>query len=1005
MGKKNKRYRRQQQNTQKQSAGRDSDHENSGKHCPHVCNAVKLKNIKKLKKENEIRNCVDCQRDFSQSQATGSDDTDDVNVEDSVTVSNNEDELCICLQCCNLGCSRSSIKQHALKHAANSKAHCIAVNIATWQVWCYECDDDVLPNASSQLHACITHLRKMLVSKKDAGSALGIKRSHECEDEVVTFSAMDMSVRGLGNLGNTCFFNAVMQNLLQTPLLLLCLSEDALQAPHVLNPPELPPLTVQRCKEAGSLTLALQQFFVHMASSTRGVVSPKQLFAEVCRKAARFRGFQQQDSQELLRYLLDVMKTEEIRRIKLGILECFGSKEKKRIDGMEEETKQKIRTYGRCATRTFVDSVFGGELASTVVCQQCNDVSVVYESFLDLSLSLQHESVPVAVLPKKGGKRGVQAAAAAALFQGGNSQANAVSKHKHKQMAKKKRKNAKKKNFQKVKMNVASQSDQGADESGSSRDQTSHIIVTNMYENNEQLQSQDIDVKHTFTELQNVNDFTNQGDCMTVQSVGGQQDAGDRDQITDGDLMKPSEDDGECQCVVKSKTTELHDAAASITDGNVECVSPKLEQSSDTDLCCSFEILQIQDKVNGMIQNAEKMLQQGCKVTETTTEGKENVMSNSYDSIDLLSVQEMACEDDNRTLSAKTVTENGFARQRNIDIIDQFQINTLESSISTTGAADELEGLANADKVDDSGHYESKGNVVHNTKQLNLEVLCSKLLTGTLAPPYLPKHGELSVQACLARFSSTEVLDGMNKFSCNQCTKLALKKQQTVTVGEDNSSKFVHLEPDEENDNIDDKNTISSMENSDDCCESSDSGMSENQGDRHESETPAKSPLETKPTMPPVYTVATKQLLLHRLPPVLTLHLKRFQQVRYGLQKITEAVLFPFILDLAPFCTGSCKTPANEEGRILYSLYGIVEHVGTLRSGHYTAYVKLRSSPCQLNHKQDIPELNEVVVESKAVATGTESNWYHISDSKVSCVSEDRVRSSQAYILFYERLN
>ena len=82
-----------------------------------------------------------------------------------------------------------------------------------------------------------------------------------------------------------------------------------------------------------------------------------------------------------------------------------------------------------------------------------------------------------------------------------------------------------------------------------------------------------------------------------------------------------------------------------------------------------------------------------------------------------------------------------------------------------------------------------------------------------------------------------------------------------------------------------------------------------------------------------------------------------------------------------------------------------MEHVGTLRSGHYTAYVKLRSSPCQLNHKQDIPELNEVVVESKAVATGTESNWYHISDSKVSCVSEDRVRSSQAYILFYERLN
>lgn len=28
--------------------------------------------------------------------------------------------------------------------------------------------------------------------------------------------------------------------------------------------------------------------------------------------------------------------------------------------------------------------------------------------------------------------------------------------------------------------------------------------------------------------------------------------------------------------------------------------------------------------------------------------------------------------------------------------------------------------------------------------------------------------------------------------------------------------------------------------------------------------------------------------------------------------------------------------------QILYSLYGIVEHSGTMRSGHYTAYVKVR---------------------------------------------------------------
>ena len=33
---------------------------------------------------------------------------------------------------------------------------------------------------------------------------------------------------------------------------------------------------------------------------------------------------------------------------------------------------------------------------------------------------------------------------------------------------------------------------------------------------------------------------------------------------------------------------------------------------------------------------------------------------------------------------------------------------------------------------------------------------------------------------------------------------------------------------------------------------------------------------------------------------------------------------------------------ANSENRVLYSLYGVVEHSGRLQFGHYTAYVKVR---------------------------------------------------------------
>ena len=52
-----------------------------------------------------------------------------------------------------------------------------------------------------------------------------------------------------------------------------------------------------------------------------------------------------------------------------------------------------------------------------------------------------------------------------------------------------------------------------------------------------------------------------------------------------------------------------------------------------------------------------------------------------------------------------------------------------------------------------------------------------------------------------------------------------------------------------------------------------------------------------------MYTEATKQLLVAHAPPVLTLHFKRFQQVGFGLRKVTKHVDFPLLLDLAGFCS------------------------------------------------------------------------------------------------------
>lgn len=68
----------------------------------------------------------------------------------------------------------------------------------------------------------------------------------------------------------------------------------------------------------------------------------------------------------------------------------------------------------------------------------------------------------------------------------------------------------------------------------------------------------------------------------------------------------------------------------------------------------------------------------------------------------------------------------------------------------------------------------------------------------------------------------------------------------------------------------------------------------------------------------------------------------------------------------------------------VYRLAGLVEHSGTMRGGHYVAYVRG----------------GQRVKESDSSSTV----WYNVSDAHVRQVSLEKVLHSEAYILFYERI-
>lgn len=118
---------------------------------------------------------------------------------------------------------------------------------------------------------------------------------------------------------------------------------------------------------------------------------------------------------------------------------------------------------------------------------------------------------------------------------------------------------------------------------------------------------------------------------------------------------------------------------------------------------------------------------------------------------------------------------------------------------------------------------------------------------------------------------------------------------------------------------------------------------------------------------------------------------------------------------MAPFCSTRCKdlpTIHDEQNRLLYSLYGIVEHSGNLHGGHYVAYVKVRPTVSADSYRwQFLSRPNANNTDKYMGLDGAQGDpipppgkWYYVSDSYVAEVPEVKVLKAQAYLLFYERI-
>ncbi|XP_004646384.1 ubiquitin carboxyl-terminal hydrolase 16 [Octodon degus] len=713
---------------------------------------------------------------------------------------------------------------------------------------CYMCDNEVQYCSSGRLGQVVDYVRKQasVTTPKPAvallhsqwacnlvsllsGFDLNMLFASQFEPPVIREnppknSASQTTVKGLSNLGNTCFFNAVMQNLSQTPVLRELLKEVKMSGAVIkIEPPDLAlqePLEIS-LEPPGPLTIAMNQFLNEMQETQKGIVTPKELFAQVCKKAVRFRGYQQQDSQELLRYLLDGMRAEENQRVSKGILKAFGNSTEK----LDEELKNKVKDYEKKkSVPSFVDRIFGGELTSTIMCDECRTVSLVHESFLDLSLPvLDDQSVKKSINDKN------------------------------------------------LKKTMEDDSKESEDEKDNDSYMKERKDIPSGTSKHLQKKAKKLAKKQAKNERRQQKI---QGKVLHVNNI----------------YTVDQPEDNACEA-----ETSLQE------EMDIKSTNISQEEVAYEEFCVNQKDLNGQEKAIGSITDHQKTIEEVDII---------NVNMNN-DLEDFTSSTDCARTSDDVCLKKESSGE--------VDISSDFKHLNLNGALEPEEIDIEI---LNDGHVPVTKLYE----VVNEDPETAFYTLANREAFST---------DECSIQHCLYQFTRNEKLRDANKLLCEVCTRRQYSGQKANIKGER----------------------------------------------KH------------------VYTNAKKQMLISLAPPVLTLHLKRFQQAGFSLRKVNKHIKFPEILDLAPFCTLKCKNVAEENTRVLYSLYGIVEHSGTMRSGHYTAYAKARSANNHLSNlvlHGDIPQDFEM--------ESTKGQWFHISDTHVQAVPAAKVLSSQAYLLFYERI-
>ncbi|MCJ8738213.1 hypothetical protein PDJAM_G00033000 [Pangasius djambal] len=261
-----------------------------------------------------------------------------------------------CLHCVFFGCFT---KKHIHEHA-KTKRHNLAIDLLYGGIYCFVCQDYIYDKDMEQIAKeeqrkawKLQGIGEKYSTWEPTKRELELLR-HNPKRRKITANCT-IGLRGLINLGNTCFMNCIVQALTHTPLLRDFFLSDRHKCEMQAN---------------SCLVCEMSQLFQEFYSGHRSPHIPFRLLHLVWTHARHLAGYEQQDAHEFLIAALDVLHRH-----------CKG-----------DDNGKKANNPNHC--NCIIDQIFTGGLQSDVTCQVCHGVSTTIDPFWDISLDLPGSSTP-----------------------------------------------------------------------------------------------------------------------------------------------------------------------------------------------------------------------------------------------------------------------------------------------------------------------------------------------------------------------------------------------------------------------------------------------------------------------------------------------------------------------------------------------------------------------------------------------------------------------------------